>query len=156
MVAWDELDWHEHDALVEALAWGRSTYTIIRLHPDLVAAAKAIGTGRVAGWVEDAAANMGINRADVISESFLYCGPALQRQAGVRAGDVVRLRLRPVDPDLVPVPDDVADALADAGVLAEFESRRPAQRRQLLMPIHDAARPETRARRINALIHSLR
>lgn len=156
MVAWDELDWHEHDAPVEPLVWGRSTYTIVRVHPDLVAAARAVGTGRVAGWVEDTPVNVGLNRADVIPESFLYCGPALQRQAGVRAGDVVRLRLRPVDPDLVPVPDDVAGALADAGVLAAFESRRPAQRRQLLMPIHDAARPQTRARRIEALIASLR
>lgn len=156
MVAWDELAWHEHDAVVEPLAWGRSTYTIFRVDPDLVVAAKSVGTARVAGWVEDVAVNVGLNRADVIPDSFVYCGPALQRQAGVRAGDVVRLRLRPVDPDLVPVPDDVAEALAAHEVVAALESRRPARRRQLLMPIHDAARPETRAKRIHALIASLR
>lgn len=153
---WDALDWHEHDAPLEPLVWGRSTYTIIRVAPSLVAAAESRRTRRVAGWIEDEEVNVGLNRADVILESFLYCGPALQRRLGVRAGDVVRLRLRPVDPDLVPVPDDVATALADAGVLDAFERRRPAERRQLLVPVADAARPATRASRIEALVRALR
>lgn len=81
------------------------------------------------------------------------------RRLGARTGDVVRCRLRPADPDEVPVPDDVhralADADADAGRLTTFEGRTPAERRRLLVPVQDAVRPETRRQRIAHLVRSL-
>lgn len=52
--------------------------------------------------------NLGLNRADITPHAFVYAGTSLQRRLGLRAGAVVECRLRPADPDEVPVPDDVA------------------------------------------------
>lgn len=152
---WVEHDWVEHDGLIELMPWGRSTYTILRLPATLETATRAARTRRVEGAIEDIAVNVGLNRADVLPDAFAYVGAALQRRVGARPGDVVRCRLRPADPDQVPLTDDVERALDRAGRRAVFEQRSPAQRRRLLQPVDDAARPETRLRRIDALVRAL-
>ena len=106
-------------------------------------------------WVEDVEVNVGLNRADVLPDAFSYAGKALLRRLGARPGDVVRCRLRPVDPDVVPVPEDVASAVDAAGATAAFEALRPAERRRRLHPVADAARDDTRARRVAALVRDL-
>jgi hypothetical protein len=145
----------EFDALVEVLSWGRNDYTIIRLEQALEEAAKSAGTRRVEGTIEGVPVNVGVNRADVLPGTFMYAGKGLLRRLGIRPGDVVSCRLRPADPDDVPLAEDVDRALADAGLLAAFQRKRPADRRRLLQPIEDAVRPETRQRRIAALLRSL-
>jgi hypothetical protein len=45
--------------------------------------------------------------------------------------------------------------LADADRLDAFQRKQPPDRRRLLQPIEDAARPETRQQRIAALLRSL-
>jgi len=147
--------WVEFDALVEVLPWGRSSYTIIRLEQALVKAARAAGTRRVEGTIDDVPVNVGVNRANVLADAFIYAGKGLQRRLGARPGDVVSCRLRPADPDEVPLADDVHRALADADRLDAFQRKRPADRRRLLQPIEDASRPETRQQRIAALLRSL-
>lgn len=134
---------------------GRNLYTVIRLDVSLEAAARARRTRRVEGTVEDVEVNVGLNRADVIPDAFAYVGKGLQRRLGVVPGDVVRCRLRPADPDHVPVPADLRDALTDAGHLDAFEARPPAERRRLLQPIEEAARPGTRRRRIEVLVRDV-
>lgn len=148
-------DWVEFDALVEPLVWGRSVYTVMRLEPSLEAAARAQRTRRVEGTVEDVVVNVGVNRADVIPDAFAYVGKGLQRRLGVAAGDVVRCRLRPADPDHVALPPDVRAALDDSARMQTFEARSAAERRRLLQPIEEAARPATRRRRIEALVRGL-
>lgn len=147
--------WFEFDAALELLAWGRNDYLVVILDKRLVQAAAAAGTRRVEGRVEDVEVNLGINRADVARGPFVYVGAALRRRLDARAGDVVWWRLRPADPDLVPVPDDVRAALEAAGRQIAFGRRRPAERRRLLQPVEDAARAATRDRRIAALVASL-
>lgn len=147
--------WVEFDALVEVLPWGRSDYVIIRLAPALEEAAKAAGTRRVEGTIDDVPVNVGVNRADVLPDAFMYTGKGLQRRLAVRPGAVVSCRLRPADPDDVQLPDDVHRALAAADQLHAFQRRRPTDRRRLLQPIEDAARPQTRQQRITALLRSL-
>lgn len=147
---------HEFDAVLEPLVWGRSTYVVLRLPDEVVEAAATVGTRRVAGTVDDVAVNLAVTRADVIDTPFLWAGAGLRRRLGAGAGEVVRCRLDPVDPDHVPVPDDVIEALAAAGVEGAFLTLRPAERRTRLVPVDDAARPETRARRIAELVSSLR
>ena len=73
----------------------------------------------------------------------------------MRPGDVVECRLRPADPDEVPMPDDVATALADAGRTDAFERLRPAQRRRLLATVEFAASDATRTSRIHDLVRGL-
>jgi hypothetical protein len=147
--------WVEFERLVEVLPWGRNLYTVIRLDPALVSAATRAGTRRVEGTIDDVPVNVGLNRADVIADPFMYVGPALQRRVGVAPGDLVVCRLRPADPDDVPLPDDVRRALVDAGRLDAFQKVRPAQRRRLLQPIEDAVKPATRSQRIAAVLRSL-
>lgn len=151
----DDEGYVEVDGPLELLAWGRNTYTVLYLDDLVEDAARAAGTRRVEGFLDDVPVNLGVNRADVAARAFCYVGPALQRRVRAEAGDVVRCRLRPADPDHVPLPDDVRRALEEAGRLAAFEGRRPAERRRALQPVEDAVRDTTRQARITALVRSL-
>jgi hypothetical protein len=101
------------------------------------------------------AVNVGVDRADVLETAFLHAGQLLQRRLDARPGDVVSCRLRPADPDEVPLPDDVHRAWVDAARLVAFQRNSPAERRRLLQPIEQVARAQTRQRRIAALVRSL-
>jgi hypothetical protein len=150
-----EPEWVELDALLEAMPWGRSIYTILRVNRSLEEAARAAGTRRVEGTIDDVPVNVAVNRADVLPDAFIYAGKPLRRRLGARPGDLVHCRLRPADPDDVLLAEDVNRALADSGRLAAFERRRPGERRRLLQPIETAVTSETRRRRIAALLGSL-
>jgi hypothetical protein len=143
------------DALLELLHWGRNVYTVIKVPDELADRARAELTRRVEGHLDDIAVNVGLNRTDVIPETFIYVGGGLQRRLGLRPGDVARCRLVPADPDHVPLPEDVLDALEQAGRRDAFEHMPATDRRRLLAPIEGAARPETKQRRIAAMITSL-
>lgn len=145
----------DFDAVLEVLPWGRNVYTVIYLPDDLVAEAARASTRRVEGTIDDMPVNVGLNRADVTPETFVYVGSGLQQRLGVRPGDVVRCVLAPADPDHVPVPEDVIAALETAGRRDVFERAPASQRRRLLAPVEGAARPATRERRIAALVASL-
>lgn len=82
---------------------GRNTYTVLYLE-DLLQDATAAATQRVEGRLDKVEVSFGVNEADVAPSAFAYVGAALQRQLQARAGDVVACRLRPADPDHVPVP----------------------------------------------------
>lgn len=148
--------WTTFDAVLAPLEWGRNVYTVVVVPEALVERARAEGTRRLDGWVDDVEVNVGIARADVMPDAFFYAGRPLQRRLGLRPGDAVRCRLRPVDPDVVPIPDDVATALAAVpSAEAAFAARTAPQRRQLLVPVESAATAPTRARRIQELVRSL-
>jgi hypothetical protein len=151
----EEPPWVAFDAIIEALPWGRSVYTIIRVPPALETVAGMTGTRRVEGTIDDVRVNLGINRADIVDQAFMYAGKALQRRLGAGTGDLVSCRLRPADPDDVPLDDDVRRALADAGRLHAFLALEPARQRRLLHPISAAVRPQTRRQRLESLIESL-
>lgn len=147
--------WIEFDGPLELLLWGRNTYTVLYLDDLLRDAVTAAATRRVEGHLDTVEVNLGVNKADVAPRPFLYVGAALQRKLGARAADVVACRLRPADPDHVPVPADVQVALDGSGRTDAFAGRRPAERRQLLQPIEDAAQETTRRRRIEELVRAL-
>jgi hypothetical protein len=150
-----EYGWVEFDAPLELLPWGRNTYTVLLLDDLLEGAVAAADTRRVEGRLDEIEVNLGVNKANVSLRPFLYVGAALQRRLGARAGDVVACRLRPADPEHVPVPTDVQAALEATGRNDAFARRRPAERRRLLQPVEDAAQEATRRRRIEALIHAV-
>ncbi|MDV6260287.1 YdeI/OmpD-associated family protein [Rhodococcoides yunnanense] len=145
------------DGVLEPLTWGRNTYTIICIPADLAEAAERWPTRRIDGWIDGSSVNLGLNKADpdVMTGSFVYIGAGLQRRLGVAAGDLVSCEFAPADPDLVPVPEDLARAMEDAHCTAEWKRTRASERRRLLMPIDNAARPRTRADRIARLVGSL-
>lgn len=147
--------WLAFDAPLEPMPWGKNVYTVVLMPEELAQAAAALKTRRVEGTMNGEPVNLGLNRADITPHAFVYAGKSLQRRLGIRPADVVECRLRPADPDEVPVPDDVATALADAGRTDAFERLRPAKRRQLLATIDFAASDATRASRIHDLVRGL-
>ncbi|WJL96874.1 YdeI/OmpD-associated family protein [Microbacterium sp. ET2] len=148
-------DPHEVTGFIEPMVWGRSRYTVLRVPASLVAAAEEAGTRRVAGRLEDVAVNLALTRAPVIDDTFVWTGSSLLRRLRLEAGDPVTGWLAPVDPDEVPVPEDLAEALAEAGLRGQWDQLPPATRRRQLVPIDGAATAATRARRIEALVRSL-
>ncbi|PYY37588.1 hypothetical protein DEJ16_04365 [Curtobacterium sp. MCJR17_055] len=77
--------------------------------------------------------------------------------AGIAAGDSVTVSLE-VDslPRTVDVPADLDAALSAAGVRAAFDTLSGSRKRALVDPVEQAKAPETRARRIEQAVASLR
>ncbi len=75
---------------------------------------------------------------------------------GLAGGDpiVVDLELDTA-PRTVEVPDDLAAALAEAGVAAAFDALAPSARKAHVTNVEGAKAPETRARRISAIVAKL-
>lgn len=138
--------WVEFDAALEPLEWGDGTYVIVVLPEALADAASGARTRRLEGTLDDVEVNVGLTRLDRVGPYFC-AGPALRRRLGVDVGDAVRCRLRPADPDRVPVADDVASALEGAGVSARFEAQRLRPRPALTPapPLQQAGRTGCRA-----------
>lgn len=146
---------HDVAGFIEPMVWGPSRYTVLRIPLALVDAAEAAGTRRVAGELEDVTVNLALTRAPVIDDTFVWTGSSLLRRLRLEVGDPLTGWLAPVDPDEVPVPDDLAEALATAGLRERWDLQTPATRRRQLVPIDGAATAATRARRIRSLLQSL-
>ncbi|MCE0456742.1 hypothetical protein DEJ00_05220 [Curtobacterium sp. MCLR17_039] len=94
----------------------------------------------------------------VMDEQFLVPLSAAHREAaGIAAGDTVEVALE-VDtlPRTVDLPEDLAAALQEAGVRATFDALSNSRQRALADPVTQAKAPETRARRIEKAVESLR
>ena len=74
---------------------------------------------------------------------------SVRREADVVVGDAVEVSVsRDPSNRVPPVPDDLAAALDVVSARARFDSWPPSNQRETLLWIADAAKPETRARRI--------
>ena len=94
----------------------------------------------------------------VMGGQFLVPLSAEHRTAsGLVAGQTVTVSLE-VDalPRTVDVPADLAQALEDAGVRAAFDALSASRQRALVDPVAQAKAPETRARRVEKAVESLR
>lgn len=80
----------------------------------------------------------------------------VRERFGVAAGDVVDVQIDLDDaPREVTVPGDLAAALAAAGVRSAFDAQTYTRRKEAAASVTDAKRPETRARRIAAVVAGL-
>ncbi|WP_431968007.1 YdeI/OmpD-associated family protein [Nocardia sp. bgisy134] len=78
---------------------------------------------------------------------------AIRERLGKGPGDTVVVTLsRDTAERTVEVPEDLAAALAAAGVRPAFDALSPSRRRQLVDAIESAERPQTRARRIGEAV----
>jgi len=79
----------------------------------------------------------------------LFLNGEVREGAGVKLGDRITVEAR-VDrePREVPIPPDLAEALHDAGVLADWESLPPGKREHILRWIEQAAHEATREKRV--------
>jgi hypothetical protein len=76
--------------------------------------------------------------------------------AGVRAGEVVDVDIEhDTAPREVTVPSDLADALDAAGVRAAFDSLSFTRRKEIVVGVEGAKKPETRRARIERAVAEL-
>jgi hypothetical protein len=145
--------WVAFEGRVEALEWGRSTYTILRLPPDVE---RALGpVRRVEGEIADHPVNLAITRAPVVDGAFLWAGRSLLKRVGINPGEAVEVRLRPANDDQVELADDIALALRVAGLTADWAALTPGKRRGFLHRIETARTAPTRTKRIAELLAGL-
>jgi hypothetical protein len=143
---------HPIEGFVEPMVWGRSNYTVIGVPQTLVDAAADLHTRRVGGQIEGVEVNLALTTAPAREGTFVWAGASLLRRVRLEAGDPVSGWLAPVDPDAVPVPDDVLEALMAAGARERWDSLSPSARRRHLAQIDLAATAATRAKRIATLV----
>lgn len=146
-------DYITFEATIEPMEWGDSTYTVLRLPPEIAAALAP--AKRVEGEFGDHPVNLAITRAPVIDDPFLWTGKTLLNRTGLRPGEVFEARLRPADPTAVDVPADVIRAIRSGGATDAWDALTPGKQRSLLYPVETAKRAETRAKRITKLVTSL-
>jgi len=134
----------------------RKTATGLPVPPSVI---EALGSGkRPAVVVTVNGGHTYRSTVGVMNEQFLVPLSAENREAaGVAAGDSVEVSLE-VDtlPRSVDVPEDLSAALQEAGVRAAFDTLSNSRQRALVDPVSQAKAPETRARRIEKAVESLR
>ncbi|MBP6896269.1 MAG: DUF1905 domain-containing protein [Pseudacidovorax sp.] len=72
----------------------------------------------------------------------------IRKQTSARTGDCIRLRITVLDRSRVEIPDDLRTALAAEGAQAAFDALPPGKRNFIVRRIDEAAKAETRARRV--------
>lgn len=72
----------------------------------------------------------------------------VRQETQTKTGDRIRVQITVLDRDDVPIPDDLMRALQAEGVAEAFQSLPPGKQNFIIRRIDDAARAETRARRI--------
>ena len=77
----------------------------------------------------------------------------VREEAGAKPGDAVKVRLEVLaQPQMVAIPNDFKSALRAEGVLEFFETFAPGKKNHIIGWIDEAARPETREKRIQYTI----
>jgi len=79
-----------------------------------------------------------------------------RRESGLAGGDAIVVDIELDEaPREVETPDDLVAALAEAGATAAFDRLAPSARKAHVVNVESAKTPETRARRIAAIIAKL-
>ncbi len=149
------MDWLTFEGRIEAVTWGRSVYTILKLPADIAAALEAAGAKRVEGEIKEHAVNLALSRAPVVDGLFLWTGKSLLDRAEIDPGEVFEVRLRPAPADEVECPDDLAAALHAAGRFEAWSALTPGRRRGMLYKLALAKTDATRAKRIVGIVDGL-
>jgi hypothetical protein len=138
---------------IEPLVWGSATYTILGLPSPVM---DQLGRPkRVDGEMNEHPVNLAPTRAPVLDDAFLWAGQALLDRIHVGIGEVIEVRLRPADPDLVAVDDDIMAALRAADAMVQWDQLTPGKQRGLLHQVATAKTQATRSKRIANLIAGL-
>jgi hypothetical protein len=148
-------DWVCFEAAVEPLVWGRATFTILRLPPEVAQVLQEAGARRVEGEIAEHPVNLALSRAPEVDGVFLWAGKSLLDRLGAKPGERLEVRLRAAPPDAVDTPKDVEAALHRAGKTAAWQRLTPGKKRAALYQIDTAKTGATRAKRIAAIIEGL-
>lgn len=90
------------------------------------------------------------------SENLVGLSRERRTALGVETGDTVEVVVAFDGGErTVEVPPDLAEALAAAGVREAFDALAPSHRKEHVRSVTDAKKPETRARRVSAVVTAL-
>lgn len=81
-------------------------------------------------------------------QHYIRIKAKVRQATNTKKGDRIRMRFTVLDRANVEIPDDLERALRAEGVAAAFKSLPPGKQQFIIRRIDDAARPETRERRI--------
>ncbi|WZH38921.1 MAG: YdeI/OmpD-associated family protein [Microbacterium enclense] len=129
--------------------------TGIEVPTDVV---EALGGGKRAAVTVDVNGYVFSSTLGVMAGKHLIPFSSDKRAAtGLSGGDAISVDVQlDTAPRAIEVPDDLADALAAAGVRAAFDALAPSARKAHAANVEGAKAADTRARRITAIIDKLR
>ncbi len=81
-------------------------------------------------------------------QHYLRIKAKVRKKTNIKTGDLIRVRITVLDRASVEIPDDLMRALLAEGVVKAFQSLPPGKQNFTIRRINEAARPETRERRI--------
>jgi hypothetical protein len=79
----------------------------------------------------------------------------VRKETGTKVGDPVHMRITVLDRAVVTYPDDLLSALRAEGAASAFDALPPGRRNFLIRRINEAAKPETRQKRIQEIVATL-
>ena len=85
-------------------------------------------------------------------QHYIRIKAKVRKETKTKTGDRVRIRFTVLDRADVTIPKDLAVALRDEGVADEFKQLPPGKQNFIIRCIDDAAKPETRAKRIQEAV----
>lgn len=128
--------------------------TGIEVPPEVI---DELGAGKRPAVVVDVNGYVYASTIGVTGGRFLIPFSSDKRAAtGLSGGDAITVTLTlDTTPRTVEVPDDLAAALAAAGVRASFDALSPSARKAHVTSVESAKAADTRARRITAVVDKL-
>lgn len=128
--------------------------TGIEVPPEVI---DELGGGKRPAVVVDVNGYVYASTVGVMGGRFLIPFSSDKRAAtGLSGGDAITVTLTlDTTPRTVEVPDDLAAALAAAGVRASFDALSPSARKAHVTSVESAKAADTRARRITAVVDKL-
>ncbi|MDB6169566.1 MAG: hypothetical protein JWM88_2430 [Verrucomicrobia bacterium] len=87
---------------------------------------------------------------------YLRVKAKVRTAAKIKGGDRVRVHITVVDRSAISIPQDLASALRADGVMEHFKALPPGKRNYTIRWIDEAAKPETRHKRIQAAVEVAR
>ena len=87
-------------------------------------------------------------------QHYIRIRAAVRRATKTKVGDRVRLRVTVLDRADVTIPEDLMSALRAEGATAAFKSLPPGKQNFMIRRIDHAAKPETRAKRIQEVVEA--
>lgn len=87
-------------------------------------------------------------------QHYIRIKAKVRRETRTKTGDRVRIRITVLDRSDVRVPEDLMSALRAEGAEAAFKSLPPGRQNFLVRRIDEAARPQTRQRRVQEAVEA--
>lgn len=141
------------DAVVEEWAEGMD-YCAIRVPAEVTQALGTKGPVLVMARVDDSAPFQVSLFPVGGGQHYIRIKAKVRKQTSTKTGDRIRMRFTVLDRNRVEIPEDLLRALRADDVAQVFQSLPAGQQNFIIRRIDEAARPETRERRIQEAVRA--